>query len=224
MWVVLSLVALVAFGWWNSRRNSREFDAHCIVHTPKGYKPGSTAPKWRLWILLLLTLGFNARAQQVWDYSDGNSLFDSTITFASALPQNGTVDITPTSFNIAGIWGFTVPSIGFLTEAPGGAQTFQITTTNGQITAFDIGFGFTTQGTNSPTTYDVTISSQGDSYFQQTNGFQCEGGPPACAAIIATSAPGTWTDPHAAPEMDMLVAITGITLLFGCVAILKGKS
>ena len=172
-----------------------------------------------LWILLLVSLGFQAHAQQVWNYSDGNALFNSTITLASQLPQNGTVDVTPTSMNIAGIWGYTVPTIGFLSLAPGGAPTFQFTMTNGQITAFDIGIGFTTPGTNSPTTYDVTISSQGDSYFQQTSGFDCA--PNGCPAISATSTPGTWVDPRAVPEIDMLVAITGITLLFGCVAILK---
>jgi hypothetical protein len=174
-----------------------------------------------LWVLILVTLGFPAHAQQIWNYSDGNTLFDSTITLASALPQNGTVDVTPTSMNIAGIWGFTVPSIGFLSLAPE-APTFQLTTANGQITAFDIGFGFTTPGTNSPTTFDITISSQGDSYFEQQSGAACEFNP--CTAMTATSSPGTWTDPHAAPEMDMLVAISGITFLFGCVAILKGKS
>jgi len=177
-----------------------------------------------LWLLLLTTIGFSAYAQQVWNYSDGNPLFDSTITLASALPQNGTVDVTPTSMNIAGIWGFTVPSIGFLSEAPGGAPEFQLTTTNGQITAFDMGFGFTTQGTNSPTTYDVTISSQGDSYFQQTNGFQCESSP--CAAITATSAPGTWVDPpsHAAPEIDWTRAGLALTLLGGIGLVMRGRA
>jgi hypothetical protein len=177
------------------------------------------------WILALALFSGVAGAQQVWDYSDGNALFDSTITLASALPQNGTVDVSPTSMNIAGIWGFTVPSIGFLSEAPGGAPTFQLTMTNGQITAFDMGFGFTTQGTNSPTTYDVTISSQGDSYFQQTNGFQCESGPPACAAIVATSAPGSWADPpaHAAPELDASRAGLAMTLFAGLVLVLKAR-
>jgi hypothetical protein len=176
-------------------------------------------------MIALALLSGVASGQQVWNYSDGNSLFDSQITLASPLPQNGTVDVSPTSMNIAGIWGFTVPSIGFLSEAPGGAPTFQLTMVNGQIAAFDMGFAFTTQGTNSPTTFDVTISSQGDSYFQQTNGFQCEAGPPACTAIVATNAPGTWVDPpaHAAPEMGS-AGLAALTLLLGCVAILKSKS
>jgi hypothetical protein len=174
-------------------------------------------------LLALVLLSGVASGQQVWNYSDGNPLFDSQITLAAALPQNGTVDVSPTSMNIAGIWGFTVPSIGFLSLAPGGAPTFQLTMVNGKIAAFDMGFAFTTQGTNSPTTFDITISSQGDSYFQQTNGFQCEAGPPACMAIVAASAPGTWVDPPTkAPELGTSAGVA-LTLLLGCIAILKSK-
>jgi hypothetical protein len=176
-----------------------------------------------LWILILVTLGFQAHAQQIWNYSDGNSAFDTQITLASALPQNGTVQVTPQSVSFGlGLSGFT-SQFGFIFE-PGfvGTPVFQFTTVNGAITSFDMALNMTTPGTNTPTNLMLTLSSQGDSYFQQTYGEGCEFS--ACLPLSATSSPGTWTDPHAAPEMDMLVAITGITLLFGCVAILKGKS
>jgi hypothetical protein len=173
-----------------------------------------------LWLLLLLSEV--ASGQQVWDYSDGTSAFTTQVVLAQTLPQNGTTNVTPTSVNFSGIGltGFT-SQFGFIFE-PGfvGTPVFQFTTVNGAITAFDMALNMTTPGTNTPTNLMLTLSSQGDSYFQQTYGEGCEFS--ACLPLSATSAPGTWVDPPiGAPEINIVVAVSALTLLLGCVAILK---
>jgi len=182
-------------------------------------------------IILLLLLCGVASAQETLTYSDGDSIFTTSLVLSQALPQNGTVDVSPTAVNFGGsLVGFTSP-YGFIFE-PGfvpvysgtAAQVspvYQFTMTNGQITAFDIALNLTTPG-NSPTNLTLILSSAGDSYFEQLTGFQCED--QSCNPIIAASAPGTWDPPTKAPEFNISMAITGITLLFGCVAVLKGRN
>jgi hypothetical protein len=161
-----------------------------------------------------------AHADETLDYSDGNPVFNTTLVLSASLPQTGTVDVVPASVNFSGIGltGFTSP-YGFIFE-PGfvGTPLFQFTTVNGAITAFDMGLNMTEPGTNSPTNLMLTISSSGDSYFEQQTGFTCEFN--SCNPMTASSAPGHWTG---APEIDPASAGGAIALLLGGVAVLKGR-
>jgi hypothetical protein len=180
-------------------------------------------------IIALALLSGVASGQQVWNYSDGNPLFDSQITLAFPLPQNGTVDVSPTSIAFSAVSGSTTFAgvfYGQMIYEPGfepiTAPIYQFTTVNGAITAFDVALNMGEPGTNSPTLLQLTLSSQGDTLYEQLTGAACEY--TACNPVTASSAPGTWVDPpaHAAPEMGS-AGLAALTLLLGCVAILKGK-
>jgi hypothetical protein len=183
-----------------------------------------------LWILLLVTLGFDARAQQDWTYTDGNPIFATQIDLSQALPQNGTVDVSPSSIAFSAVSGSTTFAgvfYGQMIYEPGfepiTVPIYQFTAVNGAITAFDVALNMGEPGTNSPTLLQLTLSSQGDTFYEQLTGAACEY--TACNPVTASSAPGTWVDPpaHAAPEFDPRKAIEALVLLSGLALILKTR-
>jgi hypothetical protein len=165
-----------------------------------------------------LLLGTAASAQETLTYSDGNPIFDASITLATPLPANGTTDASPVAFTFTPVSGVQLE--GTLVYEPGfepvTTPLYQFTTLNGAITTFDVSLNMTEPGTNSPTNLMFTISSNGDSYFEQQSGAACEFNP--CLAMTATSAPGKWN----VPEIDSSGAAAALTLLCG-VLILKGR-
>jgi hypothetical protein len=158
---------------------------------------------------------------QTWNYSDGDPDFNAVIVLAAPLPQNGTVDVTPLTVNFAPVQGVTQDGTMFYTPGfePTVAPVYQFTTVGGQITAFDVSLTMGTPGTNTPTYLTYTLSSQGDSYTEQSYGYDC----PAvgCPTYSATSVPGTWTDPPASvPELSQDLA--AVLVLVGLLAVLRG--
>jgi hypothetical protein len=173
-----------------------------------------------------------ASAQETLDYSAG--IFSGQVTLNGPLPENGNDTIVaPTEFNFPGI-GFGA-SYNYLCTGCGyalggmseyGGASFEFTTLNGHITAWDIDIDFTgTPGTNTQTSLYATISNTGDAYTQQAFGASCmpaQGQPNPCPPVSAgTSNVGGWTT--AVPEIDQSVALSGMMLLLVGVTVLRSR-
>jgi hypothetical protein len=166
-------------------------------------------------------------------FSDGS--FSGDVILSAALPRNGhDISVSPTEFSFPGIgWGVGLnticPSCGYslLDMWETGDATFSFSTRHGHITAWDIDIDFTnTPGTASPTMLYATISNQGVSYTQTSSGLACSappGQPDSCQpATGGTSQRGHWTIERA-PEIDPASAASGLSLLFGGLAVLRGR-
>ena len=173
-----------------------------------------------------------ASAQETLDYSAG--IFSGQVTLNGPLPENGNDTIVaPTEFNFPGI-GFGA-SYNYLRTGCGyalggmseyGGASFEFTTLNGHITAWDIDIDFTgTPGTNTQTSLYATISNTDDAYTQRTFGASCmpaQGQPNPCPPVSAgTSNVGGWTT--AVPEIDQSVALSGMMLLLVGVTVLRSR-
>jgi hypothetical protein len=173
-----------------------------------------------------------ASAQETLDYSAG--IFSGEVMLSAPLPQNSSnISVSPTEFNFPGIGfgasynylclgcGYSLASMGEL-----GGASFSFSTVDGRISAWDIGIDYTgTPGTNTETSLYATISNTGDSFIQQSFGYSCmpqPGQPNPCPPISAGSTNvGGWTT--AVPEIAPSLAISGLVMLLGCVAVLRGR-
>lgn len=178
----------------------------------------------KIWILAALLFTAAAQAQQTWDYSDGNAGFSGDVVLSQALPANGTESVTPSSFSLAYAW----LNDGKGTFQSVAAPTFQFTTVNGAITAWDVSLNLAELGTNTPTYLNFNLSNQGDSYVSQTIGAGCMPTPwqaNPCPTLTVSSAPGSWVDPPAAgaPELDPSSSASALTLLMGAFLVLRGR-
>lgn len=182
----------------------------------------------RILILAALLAAGAASAQQTLSYTDGNPEFNASISLASGLPENGTTDVTPTAFNFVPVQAYT--EFGGLVYTPGFEPTvaplYQFTTVNGQITAFDVSLVMNTGPSSTPTELTYTLSSTaGDSFYELTYGAGCEvGTQDVCFPQSASSAPGTWVEtPPTVPELYASSAWTGLMLLIGGMAVMRGR-
>jgi hypothetical protein len=130
------------------------------------------------------------------------------------------VTLVPTAFS------FNAPlldSYFFTVSCCGKTDSFAFTTNNmGAITGWNVDLSFTFVGTNSPSGNSVVLGTSGDSYagFGSTpSGCGPTGG---CSLFIQESntTPGVWS---VAPEIDPASAASGLTLLLGDLAVLRGR-
>ncbi len=170
-------------------------------------------------------------AQETLDYSAG--IFSGEVTLNGPLPENGNDTIVaPTEFNFPKIgfgasYNYICPGCGYALAGMSeyGGASFEFTTLNGHITAWDIAINFTgTPGTNTQTSLYATISNTGDSYTQQSFGYYCSpapGQPNPCPPMSGgNSNVGGWV--AAVPEIDPS-SIGGLMLLAGGLAVLRGR-
>jgi hypothetical protein len=115
-------------------------------------------------------------------------------------------------------------------QSPGNSASFLFSTdATGMLTGWNISvIGGDFGGTNSPTWATVTISNAGDSFTTGLSTPSCEappGVPISCFSVSeSNSAPGSWDATIArAPEIDPASAASGLTLLLGGVAVLRGR-
>jgi len=173
-----------------------------------------------------------ASAQETLDYSAG--IFSGEVMLSAPLPQNSSnISVSPTEFNFPDIgfgasYNYLCPGCGYSLAgmAELGGASFSFSTVDGRISAWDIGIDYTgTPGTNTETSLYATISNTSDSFIQQSFGYSCmpqPGQPNPCPAISAGSSNvGGWTT--AVPEIAPSLAISGLVMLLGGVAVLRGR-
>jgi hypothetical protein len=108
----------------------------------------------------------------------------------------------------------------------GNTSSFAFTTNNVRaITGWNIDLSFTFVGTNSPSGNSIVLGTSGDSYtgFGSTpSGCAPTGG---CSLFIQESntTPGVWSVAQKAPEIDPASAASGLTLLLGGLAVMRGR-
>jgi hypothetical protein len=132
------------------------------------------------------------------------------------------VTVVPSAFS------FDAPLLNSdLLTAPccGNTASFAFTTNNmGAITGWNIDLLFTFLGTNSPSGNSVVLGTSGDIYtgFGSTP-FGC--GQSGCSLLIQESntIAGVWSVAQKAPEIDPASAASGLTLLYGGLAVLRGR-
>jgi hypothetical protein len=132
------------------------------------------------------------------------------------------VTLVPTAFS------FNAPLLNsdlFTVICCGNTDSFAFTTNNmGAITGWNIDLSFTVVGTNSPSGNSVVLGTSGDSYvgFGSTP-FGCRQN--GCSLLIQESntTPGVWSVAQKAPEIDPASAASGLTLLLGGLAVLRGR-
>ena len=182
----------------------------------------------------LMATSVAANATETLVFSDGT--FSGDVILGTPLPRNGTdISVSPIQFNFPEIgWGvsydFICPSCGYSlggAEEFGGA-TLEFSTRHGRITSWDINIDYTgTPGTASETSLYATISNHVDTYTLQQSGVACTappGAPNPCPPIIDTiSQRGSWSATRA-PEIDPASAASGLTLLLGGLAVMRGRS
>jgi hypothetical protein len=174
----------------------------------------------------------NAQTETL-DYSDG--AFSGIVILSAPLPQNGNdISVSPSEFNFPAMgygasYNYFCPGCGYALAdmSEFGGASFQFTTVNGRISAWDIDIDYTgTPGTNTQTSLYATISPLGDSYTQLTFGFACTpppGQPSPCQPItVSTSSAGVWTT-ASVPEIDPASTATGLTLLLGGLVLCRGR-
>jgi hypothetical protein len=132
------------------------------------------------------------------------------------------VTLIPTAFS------FNAPLLNsdlFTVICCGNTDSFAFSTNNrGAITGWNIDLSFTFVGTNSPSGNSVVLGTSGDSYvgFGSTP-FGC--GQIGCSLLIQESntTPGVWSVAQKAPEIDPASAASGLTLLLGGLAVMRGR-
>jgi hypothetical protein len=131
--------------------------------------------------------------------------------------------VVPTAFS------FNAPLLNsdlFTFPCCGNTSSFAFTTNNtGAITGWNIDLSFTFVGTNSPSGNSIVLGASGDSYagFGSTpSGCAPTGG---CSLFIQESSttPGVWSVAQKAPEIDPAAAASGLTLLLGGLAVMRGR-
>jgi hypothetical protein len=144
------------------------------------------------------------------------------IVLASALnPNEANQVVTPLSYSFAAFSSATADPANFEFVA-----YFGFSTTNGKITDWDVVLNsgiITTSGYAQAVEY---ITRYGDSYTYEKYNLGC-GTPGAvgdCFTSTTTStAPGTWTTTAQAPEISPASAASGLMLLLGGLAVLRGR-
>jgi hypothetical protein len=132
------------------------------------------------------------------------------------------VTLVPTAFS------FNAPLLNsdlFTVICCGNTDSFAFTTNSmGAITGWNVDLSFTFVGTNSPSGNSVVLGTSGDSYvgFGSTP-FGC--GQNGCSLLIQESntTPGVWSVAQKAPEIDPASAASGLTLLLGGLAVIRGR-
>ena len=133
------------------------------------------------------------------------------------------VTLVPTAFS------FDAPLLNsdlFAFPCCGNTSSFAFTTNNVRaITGWNIDLSFTFVGTNSPSGNSIVLGTSGDSYtgFGSTpSGCAPTGG---CSLFIQESntTPGVWSVAQKAPEIDPASAASGLTLLLGGLAVMRGR-
>ena len=113
---------------------------------------------------------------------------------------------------------------------PGDSMSFMFSTdAKGAITGWSIAvIGGIFEGTNSPSFADITIGNAGDTFTTGFSSPDCavpQGVPAPCYTVTeSNAAPGGWSATIArAPEIDSTSAAGALTLLLGCIAVLRGR-
>ena len=113
---------------------------------------------------------------------------------------------------------------------PGDSMSFLFSTdAKGAITGWSIAvIGGIFEGTNSPSFADITIGNAGDTFSTGFSSPECAvppGVPAPCYTVTeSNAAPGSWNTSIArAPEIDSTSAAGALTLLLGCIAVLRGR-
>ena len=178
--------------------------------------------------MMLFPLAATAQVTTL-QYDEG--IFSGNVTLSAPLPQAGTFAVSPTEFDFSGIgfgagYNYACPTCGYSLGGAGedGSASFSFTTGAGRISGWSIVIDFTdTPGTNTSTSLYAVLSPRNDSFFQQTSGPICEpnGCPPES---FSSDKLGVWTtSTAAAPEIDPASAASGLTLLLGGLAVLRGR-
>jgi hypothetical protein len=158
-----------------------------------------------------------------------------TVVLSAPLGANlSDVFVTPESFAFAG----GGPESGYLGSATnpylgefGNIATFEFSTdAAGMLTAWNVNIaGGIFGGTNSPSSAAVTLTMSGDTFAAGFSTPSCAAPPEAtipCFGISeSNTGPGHWQETLAspAPEVDPGMAGSALTLLAGCLAILRGR-
>jgi hypothetical protein len=111
---------------------------------------------------------------------------------------------------------------------PGDSMSFMFSTNaNGAITGWSIAvIGGIFKGTNSPSFAQFTIGNAGDTFSTGFSTPSCAAPPPTPCYIVTESnaASGSWNSTIArAPEIDSTAAAGALTMLLGCIAVLRGR-
>jgi hypothetical protein len=185
-------------------------------------------------LMLAVLLTTPTFAQVTWDYT--GAPMTETTNYASGAFANSTVSIsgdvvlaealapneadqivTPTSFNLGNAFS-NADDIALSSQ-------FSFSTTNGAITAWDI----VMQGESGNTMFGETISSSGDSYYQNWNVPSCQfvnqNSTECSHSSASNSTPGAWVDPPLAKAAPELSASGGqaLTLLLGSIVLLNSR-
>jgi hypothetical protein len=112
---------------------------------------------------------------------------------------------------------------------PGDSMSFIFSTdAKGVITGWSIAvIGGIFGGTNSPSFAQFTAGNAGDSFSTGFSTPSCAAPPPTpCYTVTQSNAvSGSWNSTIArAPEIDFTSAAAALTLLFGCIAVLRGRA
>jgi hypothetical protein len=171
-------------------------------------------------VCLLALLPTAAIAQATYDYTSGAQLslqqtdpsftapaiLTGFVTLPNALPQNGTVTVTPLAFDFVNL--AIDQSDAFGNDAP---VTF--TTDDGNIVGWSVSESCCLQNPNGST--EVVLKSNGGP-ATYTSGDPLGG-------VLATYGEGSWAPAaHAVPEIDFS-QFAGITLAAGILAIIRGR-
>jgi hypothetical protein len=139
--------------------------------------------------------------------------------------------VIPVSFSFDGntVFGAALDSSINSFTGPADVASFRFSTdAHGMLTAWDIVVSTAIfQGDNPESSAGITINTAGDSFSADAGGSFCldpAGPPPGCFTIEASSAlPGVWkASVTRAPEIDPALAGSGLTLLLGGLAVLRG--
>jgi hypothetical protein len=113
---------------------------------------------------------------------------------------------------------------------PGDSMSFLFSTdAHGLITGWSIAVvGGIFEGTNSPSFAQITIGNAGDTFSTGFSSPECAvppGVPAPCYTVTeSNAAAGSWSSTVArAPEIDSTSAASGLTLLLGGIAVLRGR-
>jgi hypothetical protein len=177
--------------------------------------------------MMLFPLAATAQVTTL-QYDEG--IFSGNVTLSAPLPQAGTFTVSPTEFDFLALgygagYNYVCPTCGYSLGGAGedGSASFSFTTSGGRISGWSINIDFTdTPGTNTGTSLYAVISPRNDSFLQQTSGPGCapDGCPPES---FSSDKLGVWTTSTAAPEIDPASATSGLTLLLGGLAVLRGR-
>jgi hypothetical protein len=175
--------------------------------------------------------------------------FTADLTLSGSLSANNLV-LTSYDVNFAGKSGNESFSVGPIVPGPAplipllsvscinADACYQLTSANGAITGATLFFSNTTYH-SSPEFATIGTSGDSFSYTYATSNGGCENlvphGPPGnpyyagptinpCGLGVSNSKAGVWTvSTQKAPEIDPASAVSGLTLLLGGVAVLRGR-